>query len=148
LSCLFHLIPYSSALSKAGKTTLIIDPHDTYGSDFASFQLNHLDELYASQQCASDHEDAGTSGCVPATTVPTTSTGLASTGGVGGVGGAGGVSEVAGEGSHEFKIMPLRQHSLPLTDVEVFVRDGADLGNTRSYILDLAPKVRQRAQTL
>ena len=101
------------ALTKAGKSVLLLDPTDVYGSGFASFTL------------------AGLAG----STDPEVNPNLARTAAAG--------EHSSNVDLSAMQQVPIPQPDLPISGVESWERPGAGagIGSERSYILDLAPKV-------
>ena len=128
-ACAAPFVPRSSCVN-AGKSVLIIDAVDTYGTAFASFSLTALGGL--SQPDTPTPVSAIPSDCGDVLTRPSQQHEHSLPA----------VSPFKGvlpEGAH---LLGLQQTALPLQDVHSFVsRDGASLGAARSYILDLVPKV-------
>lgn len=129
-----------SSCIKSGQSVLVIDPVDTYGTDFSSFSLAALDALVAARQ------QAGLQASCSGSSEPS-------------------ASPVQQQLQHEHsvppaqpfgrellppgcRLRPVRQDPLPLLGLRAFrarrLSDGSSdelLSPARSYILDLAPKV-------
>ena len=150
-----------SALAKAGKSVLLVDQEDTYGSEYASFTLEALVQAargVVQPSLTAEGPDAPTGHQVETTECPDApcdvSMGVMALSKDGRVtqpgagddasGTAAGMADAAGA-SREVRRVPLPAFRLPLHGVERHIDPaGEELDQSkkasRSYILDLLPK--------
>uniref|UniRef100_A0A7S3QW78 Rab GDP dissociation inhibitor n=1 Tax=Dunaliella tertiolecta TaxID=3047 RepID=A0A7S3QW78_DUNTE len=112
----------AGALVRAGKSVLLIDQTDVYGSEEASFTLAGLmgstDPQLNPNIAPADPQGQQLQGAAPMLPSPA------------------------------MQLVRIPQPALPISGVEVWSVPEADLGNQRGYILDLAPKVLYQAEPM
>jgi RAB protein geranylgeranyltransferase component A len=123
-------MPASRAAAKAGKSVLHLDAADYYGSHWASFQLDHFLGWARSQVAA--QQSNGSAAPEEHATLHTASQSYAS-------------ADSRQPEHQQWEEVPAEPLDGLYSNVEVHTAAEANLGPSREYNIDLAPRVRVHA---